>query len=76
MLMCHSPVSLPSDPTPPLSPQAAELWQEAGLGDMPPAPKHPRDPLRLLPNPPAIVGLFAQWEATVVELVANRGISS
>eukprot|EP01061_Rhynchopus_euleeides_P005660 TRINITY_DN14872_c0_g1_i2.p1 TRINITY_DN14872_c0_g1~~TRINITY_DN14872_c0_g1_i2.p1 ORF type:complete len:636 (+),score=265.55 TRINITY_DN14872_c0_g1_i2:177-1910(+) len=56
--------------------KAREMWQVSQLGDLPQAPKHPRDPLRLLPSPPAEVGLFVQWEATVVQLVASGGMTS
>ena len=56
--------------------QALQLWKDSSLGDMPIAPKHPRDPMRLLPNPPAEVGLFAQWEAKVVQMMTNGGTES
>ena len=43
---------------------------------LPVPPNHPRDPHGLLPEPPALIGLFAQWEAEVVNLVARGELTS
>eukprot|EP01060_Flectonema_neradi_P015007 TRINITY_DN216_c2_g1_i1.p1 TRINITY_DN216_c2_g1~~TRINITY_DN216_c2_g1_i1.p1 ORF type:complete len:587 (+),score=101.70 TRINITY_DN216_c2_g1_i1:43-1803(+) len=43
---------------------------------LPSPPNHPRDPHNLLPEPPALVGLFAQWEAEVVNLVSRGELTS
>eukprot|EP01064_Diplonema_japonicum_P014487 TRINITY_DN2214_c0_g1_i1.p1 TRINITY_DN2214_c0_g1~~TRINITY_DN2214_c0_g1_i1.p1 ORF type:complete len:596 (+),score=159.79 TRINITY_DN2214_c0_g1_i1:58-1845(+) len=47
------------------------VW-ESSMGAVPAAPRHPRDPEGLLPSPPAIIGLFAQWEAEVVKLASGN----
>eukprot|EP01063_Lacrimia_lanifica_P009308 TRINITY_DN16306_c0_g1_i1.p1 TRINITY_DN16306_c0_g1~~TRINITY_DN16306_c0_g1_i1.p1 ORF type:complete len:610 (+),score=200.98 TRINITY_DN16306_c0_g1_i1:78-1907(+) len=54
---------------------AAELWTGGASGGkaLPPVPKHPRDPLKLLPSPPAVIGLFAQWESALVQLLSKGG---